>query len=492
MPFAASFDDQDPDKQKQNQADASNGSGASGVNVSGVSTDFSTGVPGQSSNNSQGGAGKPSSSGAKFANIQEYLNANQSQGNEMGQKIAGNVANEADDATTKVQGVAAAAPTVKAYDPTDVYNNVTNLTDAQKAEYNAQKAGYQGPQTIDKIQGFGDAQTAANKAVTDVTNAGNEAGQRTLLRDTYARPQYSNGENSLDQALLQSSPTSKTAFENLNQKYGGLGDLFNTTSTNIGNQLNSNITQGLANQQAINTGDTSAQKALLDPITARAAQANTDNAAQYNAFQNDLKAGDNLSDNELSALGLANGQHLYDLNLSNYFTPNQTQAGVNNVASADERAKYAALTGLINGTPGDQITADGKAINPYSVNTDQLQKDLTASDAAYKAGASQATLKNPLALDPSQFEVSSLRNLGYWTGGSVFSPTLSAQQIRDTILPQADRLSAISDPTYNQKIKSYFQDLLKQYDDQYNYGRVVNPNAAKQAASIPGTETKLG
>ena len=75
MPFAApSMNDDEMQKQKDKN-------GAQ-PNVSGESTSFSTGVPGQET----AGSKHISGSGAKFANIQGYLDANKSQGDQMGQQ----------------------------------------------------------------------------------------------------------------------------------------------------------------------------------------------------------------------------------------------------------------------------------------------------------------------------------------------------------------------------------------------------------------------
>lgn len=370
MPFAApSMTDEDDLKAKEKNG--------AGVNVSGTSTTFATGVPGQDTGSGQA---KETGSGAKFANIQGYLDANKSQGEEMGQKIASDVNTNAADATQKVTDFETKAPEIQAYDPNEAFKNVTTLSDSDKAAYNQAKAGYQGPQTVDKIDGYGDTQSAVSRATQQVANAGNDAGQMQLLKDTYNRPQYTGGENALDQTILHNAPGARQGFEDLTNKYSKLGNMFDIAAQDVGGKINQSISTGLANQNAIATGEVNAKSSLLDPIRQRAAQVNQGNEQAISDINADI-SDDTLSDQTRAALGLDEGQHLYDLNLASYLSPDHTQSNINNVANADERAKYAALTSLIDGQAGNEITADGKAINPVSFDRANFDKDYAARKA---------------------------------------------------------------------------------------------------------------
>lgn len=380
MPFAAPIMSEEEELKNKNQ---------NGVNISGESGTFATGVPGQNA----GDTNKPQAgSGDKFANIQSYLDANKDQGDQMGAKIAGDVSQTADTATQKVQDFTAKAPKVEAYDPNAAYQNVTSLSDQDKAQYNQAKAGYQGPQSVDQVEGYQDTQKAASQATSKVQNAGTEQGQRELLKQTYARPSYSAGENALDQTIVQNSPNSRKGFEDLSQKYAGINSLFDNAATDVGGKVNQSISQGLQNQQAIAQGEAKVLPDLLNPIKARAEQMTKDNAARINAVTGDI-SDDILSEDTLAALGLGEGQKLWDMNLSSYLTPNHTEVGINNAASADERAKYAALTALISGAAGDEITADGQAINPMSFNREQFDSDFGAKTAEMERISKAANLK---------------------------------------------------------------------------------------------------
>lgn len=371
MPYAApSILDEDKLKEQQQ----------GGVNISGESASFSTGVPGQESASSE----KPAKgSGAKFANIQSYLEANKDQGNQMGQKIQSDVSQNADLATNQVNSLASKAPEVKAYDPSEAYKNVTTLSQEQKDAYNQNKAGYKGPQSLDQVEGFGDTQKQVSKAYSQVQNAGTEEGQRALLKETYKRPSYTAGENALDQTIVQNAPNSKKGFEDLTQKYSGLSSMFDQTAQNLGGKVNQAVSQGLKNQQAIAQGEQAQMSGLLDPIKERARLANVNNRSAIDRITSDA-SDETLSDETLAALGLGEGTDLYDLNLQSYLTPDMTEVGINNAANADERQRYAALTALINGTAGNEITADGKNITPVRFDSENFQKARDVAKGNYE------------------------------------------------------------------------------------------------------------
>jgi hypothetical protein len=392
MPFAAPTDfSDDPNDPKKSQ---------NGVNISGQSTTFATNVPGQETTS----GGKQAGSG-QYANIQSYLDANKQQADEMGQKISTNVANQAEDATSKINNFQSQAPKIDAYDPNAAIGNVTNLTDADKAQYQDEKktGGYTGPQTVDQVNGYQDAQKAASTAATNVTNAGTETGQQQLLKDTYNRPQYSAGENKLDQALLQNSAGSRSSLENLANKYSGIDQMFNTAATNVGDAVNGATAQALANKQAFIPAEQNAVKSLVDPIQARADAANQSNGSYIDQIT--AAANDNvLSDDTLKALGLTSGQKLFDLNLDNYITPDRTQVGINNAATADERNKYAALSALFDNPTMTQITSDGKTINPVSFDNQKFTSDLAGKQQAYDDAYTnqRGTVLDPTALPEFQ------------------------------------------------------------------------------------------
>lgn len=367
MPYQARFNYDDEDKQN-------------GTNISGSTGAAAVGIPGQESSKPQKGSGQ-------YANIQSYLEANKDQGDQMGQRVAGDVSSKADDAQSKISSYESKAPSVRAYDPNEAYNNLGNLSTEQKNEYKANKVtgGYSGPQTSDKVQGYDDAQKAYNEANQKIENTKTETGQQQLLRGSYERPSYSAGENKLDQVLLQNSPSSRSRLEELGQKYSGLNSMFNTANTNVGNAVNSAVNQSAQNKAAIVAGEKGQWDSLLNPLQQRADQLNQENPAILGRVSSDI-SDDTLSEETLAKLGLNAGQNLWDTNLASYLTPNQTQLGVNDVANASERTKYQQLADLFEDPSRTQIGNAGLSTDPFSFEKTKLESDLSAKEAEYNKG----------------------------------------------------------------------------------------------------------
>lgn len=419
MPYAAKpmLDDEN---QKQNEQNGVNISGGGGAN-------FATGVPGQESS----GASNKRSSG-QYANIQSYLDVNRDQADQMGGKIAADVGTKAEDAQNRINDFSSKAPTVQAYDPNEAINNAQSLTAEQKAQYqqNRNTGGYAGPATVDKVEGYGDTQSAASKAASAVKNAGTESGQQQLLKETYSKPSYSQGQNRLDQVLLQNSAGSKQALEGVTNKYADLDKLFSTAETNVGNAINSATTQANENKKAFIPAEQAAVKSLLDPIQQRAADANKNNSAYIDRILAD--ASDlTLNEETLGALGLQEGQRVFGLNLNNYINQDRTQVGINNAANADERAKYAALASLFNDQSMQQITADGKAISPVGFNREQYENDLRAAQDAFNNYAAGTQINKDV--QNQTFVKNQSSDPRYWNKdlGSITGTTTGSQNLQE-------------------------------------------------------------
>lgn len=374
MPYAIKPNLDEDEKNNQNQ----NGGG---INISGgEGANFSTGIPGQESTSA-----KPQKSSGNYANIQSYLDANRDQADQMGQKIATNVETKAQDAQNKIQSLEAKAPEVKAYDPNEAYSKLGSLSDQEKTDYRntRQTGGYTGPDSIDKIEGYNDTQKAATEAAGLVKSTSNEYGQQALLKDTYKRPDYSAGQNRLDQALLQGSQGSKQAMQNLSQKYSGLDQMFNSASSKVGDSVNKANQQAIANKNTIAQAEADQWKNLVDPIQARTELANQTNSELINRIQADA-ADEVLSQESLERLGLSEGQGIYDLNIGSYITPDHTQANLNNIANSSERSKYQLLNDLFQDPTRNQITSEGEELSPVKLNKDQFDKDLKAKQSEFE------------------------------------------------------------------------------------------------------------
>lgn len=438
MPYAAKpklFDPNDPNQQNPN---ISGGAGAS----------FDTGVPGQDA-----GASKDKKSSGQYTNIQSYLDANKDQGDQMGQKIASDVSAKADDATNQINRLSAKAPTVAAYDPNEIYGKIdtlsknqrqeqkmsvgeptqtptydfntpqapkpqTGLTDQEKNAYRTQRqtGGYAGPATVDQVEGYADTMKATNEASAKAKMAGNEYGQQQLLKETYARPQYSAGENRLDQALVQGSSQSRAALQNVNQKYAPLEQMFSTASNQLGNNINQANQQSLANKNAVLQAEEKQWQDLINPIQSRADQMSRDNPLLIDRVNADVANQDNkINEETLKLLGLSEGTDIYDLDLNNYINRDITPVGLNQAASAEERSKYQMLADLMQDQSRTQITADGKTVNPVSFNKSQFDQDLSGKtkeyETAYTQGSTEGVLSAKYLAPPPGYSEAGMQTL---------------------------------------------------------------------------------
>ena len=466
MPFAAPTQMDDPN-------DPNKKSSGSGVNISGSSASFASGIPGQES--APGSSDSKQNSG-QYSNIQSYLDANKSQGDQMGQKIAGNVANEGQDATQKINSFQTQAPKVDSYDPNSVINNINKATDADKAQYNQfkQTGGYTGPKSLGEVQGYNDTSKAAGQASQDAKFAGNESGQQQLLKQTYARPNYSAGENRLDQALLQGSDGSRSALEGISKKYSGLDQMFGGAQKQVGDAVNQANTQAQANQAAFNPAETQARQGLINPIQARADQMNRDNTNLIDRYTNEATS-DKFSEDTLKNLGLTAGQNIYDLNLGNYLNKDRSQASLNNAATGDERNKYSALSALFGDSTMNQITKDGKQLNPVSFNQDQFAKDLASKKSEYDtayAGQRGSVLNNKYLSNPNAAGGYSAYIPGALTDRRDLS-NATAEELEKYWLPQVFNPAAAQYGNVYSGTRDAIARSLQEWKDKYQPNRTI-------------------
>jgi hypothetical protein len=360
--------------QMQNQAvNISGGGGASFQDV----------VPGQEK--------KSEKSSGQYANLQQYIQANQPQAQAMGQKVSQGVEQSGQEATQKVEQFGTQKPSVAAFDPNAYIQRAPELSQEEKTTYQTTKqtGGYTGPDSLEKVQGYTEAEKAAKAASEKAKLAGSETGQQELLRQTFARPNYTQGQTNLDQVLLGGNQQAKQSLSDLSSRYSDLYNVFNQKAEDVGVGINQANQQALANRQGIMQAETQAWTDLLNPLEQRAKQANIERPQVQQAIFDDV-SDDLLLQDTLQRLGLSEGQKLYDLNLSNYLNPNQTQVGINDVANQQERQKYAALASLFEDPTRTQIGEQGNMIPEVSFNRQGFESDLAKRQAEY-----ETTLNKP-------------------------------------------------------------------------------------------------
>lgn len=373
MPFLPKFPyNQDEEQQK------------SAANISGSSTSFD--LPGSGQVASVPKGEKKSGS---WTNLNQYLNANKEQAGDMASKVTGDIDVSATDASNKINEIKAKTPDlVQGLSAEDIRNNYLNkadqLDDGQKVQYAGYKTngGYTGPQSIYDVDGFNDAESVTSKADQKLKQSQTESGRQELLKDAYKRPTYTQGQSVLDNLLVQNDSAAKDQFNSVNQKWAGLTDLLNSARTDIDSRINENKSNSLQNKSLLPSVELSFVSDFMNPINERAQQFNSDSTKSINSVSKDL-SDDKLATDTLAKLGLNEGQNLYDLNLNNYIKYDATQANANNVATANEKAKYAALMKLIGGD-ANQLTPDEQSINPISFDKVRFDTDVAKKSQDWK------------------------------------------------------------------------------------------------------------
>lgn len=358
------------------------------VNISGSSTTINKAAQNIA-------APKPVQRSGSWTNLSAYLDANKEQAGEMADKVTGDIDSDAQNASTKIDGVKVAAPTVPLVETEDTLSTkfFTNPDPSKKAVFDDFKktGGYKGPDDIHGISGYDDTVTATGKAVNKVEQSKTEGGRQTLLTDRYNRPTYSQGEKVFDNLLVQNDPTSKTKFERVQGRWSGLAKVLDDTTAFVNDKITTGKGNAQKNRELLPGAETKAVEGILSPIRTRVDTANKDNPALVDRVTEDLKDGV-LSTETLGLLGITPGQHTYGLNPSNYLTTDKTPLTVNNAATPEERKRYGDLMALL-GIDAVDITQDGQAINPVKFDKDKFLADTAARGQQYNTEYN--TVKRP-------------------------------------------------------------------------------------------------
>lgn len=376
-------------------------------NISGSSTSFNVNVPGQTEK-----PGGPKSSG-QYQNIQKYLQANQPQGEAMGQKVASNVEQTAEQAKTLGGQLQSSIKGPEAYDPSKVLSNLPSATEEEKKTYQTTKAsgGYTGPSDITEASGYGEFEKQKARAGEQLAQSKTDVGQQELLKQTYARPSYTRGATALDQTLLQQSTGGRAAIEGLGSKYSDLLSTLGGYETGTQEAINQAKTIAGQNIAAFDPAEKAAQASIIDPLTKRAQEANVRDVENYNAYLADL-ADLNLKQSTLDALGLGVGTSTYGLDLGSYVSPQVGQASIQNIATQDELNKYNQLMDFLNQNSG-LLPRQLDAYKGTSVDKERLAADLAAKQAEFENFARNKSY---------------LANLGTVSAGDLFSDIENAAQ----------------------------------------------------------------
>jgi len=259
----------------------------------------------------------PTSSGA-FQNLNSYLAANQ--GNGFGQQFVGDVNNTVNQAqSAQQQGLQSFESAADA--GTTQQNNAavqqavdnpyaTSQNPAEEQAFQSQlNAQYLGPSTFSADQAaYQQAAGATQQAADTAQAAGTESGRFALLNNYFGNANYNQGDQSLDNLLIQANPTTQQgiqqAQQNANAAQTSLQGLMPTAANYAANDAA--ITQATA-ANALNAGNT----AVTDMTNQYNTQLTNDQTAAQQAAANLAILGNSSDQNQwasiLSQYGVAPG-----------------------------------------------------------------------------------------------------------------------------------------------------------------------------------------
>lgn len=429
----AYYNDQD-DEQLKNDPNAPAGVQTAGE--SGTITGQGAGGPGGAAT----AAAEPQSTGAspgasgQFVGIKQYLDANKPQSAKLARDVSGYAEGLGNEARSQLEkgtnsfNQAVDQNTVNLnqelvdqakIDPVKIANDKDQLDQFKKMR----DAQYKGPSSFDESEFFQPVKLAVNKATEAASNTGTESGQKQLLSQlqTAKKGKVNQGALSFDSALLQADPNAKNILAETRK---GLEDIPGNLTKAQEDALKrvSGATQASdATKSAIQSsfsGDTGVQSLLEKELQKKAQDASNQSKAQADQTMSLLKSGAEPSDEQLKLLNITRGkwneltgdrallESEYGVNpykdLSVYGTVKnpETQINAQNIASADDYARYAALNELMGtqntflSDPSKAGTADLDALDfDYAgaktniQNSIQLEKQAKAQREAEAAAA---------------------------------------------------------------------------------------------------------
>ena len=354
-------------------------SGESGAIGSGGSAPAAApvgGVQAQSAPAGQQGGGQ--AGGRRFTNLSAYLQGNQQQAAELGQKVAGAVGSKAQEAQQKTQQAQqsfneALGKSGQGYDSGLVSSIKQGNIDTGSAQ-KALQAQYQGPKALSDVQGYNEAAGAQEAAKTALGQTQTEGGQAELLRQQFARPNYSAGAQRLDRFLLGGSQQGKQALEQVREQNKGLEAGFQQAGQQA-QQAASQRQQETEKMRADVLGALQEQNTgLKSGLQSRAAQTNQQRQAdqqaleQFMSNQKDMEGqgsrGEQLYRELQAQAGIGGG-------LNRSFVTKGRDVGISDVATEQERQKFGQLRQLLGGDLDYSLTDAGAGGAGSALGIDQ-------------------------------------------------------------------------------------------------------------------------
>jgi len=388
-------------------------------------------ITGQGAAPAGGGSATPAGSGgaaagSNFVGIKDYLEANKPQSAKLARDVSGYVGGIGETARSELdQGVKGFNQTVDQntiglnqalLDEAQANPNAVVQDQAKLSEFKKQRdAAYKGPNSFDQSDFYKKTNDAVTKANQAAANTQTEQGQKDLLSglQTAKKGKVHQGALAFDASLLQADPTSKNILAKTKE---GLGDISGKMTAaqeaalaKVG-QAKQTTDATKAAIQGKFTGEKGVQGQLEKSLQEKALGAVNQSKQQAEQTMQLLKSGATPSDAQLELLDIDRNQwnqltgdrsylqSTYGLNpyadLSTYGSVKDptTQINAQNIASAEDYAKYQALNQLMdtqNNFLSDPTQAGTADMDALDFNFGGVKGDITNSIALEKKAADQ-------------------------------------------------------------------------------------------------------
>jgi hypothetical protein len=395
--------------------------------------------------------------GSQFVGIKDYLEANKPQSAKLARDVGGYVGGLGEQARSELDtGVKGFNQTV---DQNTIGLNQELLdeakTDATKvvgdqaklSEFKKQRdASYKGPNSFDQSDFYKKTNDAVTKANQAATNTQTEQGQKDLISQLQSakKGKVHQGALAFDSSLLQADPTSKQILaktkEGMSDIAGKLTSAQEQALAKVGQAKQTTDSTKAAVQGAF-TGEQGVQGQLEKQLKDKALGAVNQSKQQADQTMQLLKTGATPNDAQLEILDISRDQwnqlkgdqgylqSTYGINpyadFSTYGTVKDptTQINAQNIASAEDYAKYQALNQLMdsqNNFLSDPTQAGKADLDALDFNFGGLKGDITNSISLEKKAADQRAAEAAAAAERErerQKKASLLEQAAYFAMG---------------------------------------------------------------------------
>jgi hypothetical protein len=441
----------------------------------------------------------PSSSGS-WTNLDSYLGANADQGGKVGGDIASNVSAQGSKAQGDIGNLNNSYNSAVDANTTNADQGVVDsslaaaksgnaLTPDQIGAFQKQsQASYNGPTDVTKDANYGQAQNDTSQAAQAVAQTQSESGRNVLLNNQYKNASqngYNQGENNLDQMLLENSAGGQQALQPLAQQWGGLA-----------NSLSGSVTAGAQRAKDAQATDAATSANAMGAVNGREQQVIGDvNAAvpvaqqQYkdnykslmdtiNAAQTPVRTSENFDQDTMQKLGLQSGDHLWNLDLSKYMNPYaDTMFSQQNVANGQQYAEYNALNqlaGTNNTLLNNPASAGTAPTTPFGQAN--LQADIAASAQNWDKQQATGTFASPVYTNSQGAIISSKDGLGSIAGQSNQQINMAQAAELQKYYNNAANYNNPQAVAKGQADSASLQQLIDQFKNQSGVNNIVNPS----------------